>query len=73
VQFNPMRPPRLQRHGMKDYRIFFRNRAERRIIRAFEFQAKDDDAAVRIAEGWREGRGIERWNETHLVRTWEPD
>ena len=73
MQFNPPPPPRPKRSGMKDYRIFFRNPADRRITRAFEFQAKDDEAAVRIAEGWREGRAIELWNESQFVRGWDAD
>ena len=52
------------------YRVFFFDRAGR-IERAHEFHAQDDEAAVRTAEAWREGRTIELWQRDRQVRRWD--
>lgn len=36
-----------------------------------EFFADNDDEAIKIAEGWREGRKIELWCRARIVRTWD--
>jgi hypothetical protein len=47
--------------------------AERRITYSHEFEAEDDERAIRIAEGWREGRCAELWAGTRKLKSWEPD
>jgi hypothetical protein len=36
-----------------------------------EFEAEDDDAAMAIAEGWRENRPMELWNRERKLRRWD--
>jgi len=52
------------------YRLFFFDRAGH-IEKAHEFEGADDEAAVRIAQGWREGRRMELWQRDRRVRRWE--
>ena len=55
------------------YRLYFLQGAERRISFSHEFEAKDDEQAIRTAESWREGRGAELWSGSRKVRSWDPD
>jgi hypothetical protein len=41
-----------------------------RLVTAHEFVAADDARAMRIAEGWREGRQLELWQRERKVRSW---
>jgi hypothetical protein len=54
------------------YRLYFFN-GPGRFLKVHEFEAPEDDAAVRIAEAWREGRGMELWQRDRKVRRWESD
>lgn len=54
------------------HRAFFFDRAGH-IERAHEFHADDDEAAVRVAEAWREGRTMELWQRERRVRRWPRD
>ena len=54
---------------MHGYRLFFF--AGARIERAHEFLADDDHAAIRIAEGWREGRTMELWCRDRRIKRWD--
>jgi hypothetical protein len=40
---------------------------------AHEFEAENDDAAITISEGWREGREIELWQRDRQVKHWARD
>ena len=60
-------PPQAQ------YRLYFLQGAERRISYSHEFEAKDDEQAVRIAEAWREGRAAELWSGSRKVKSWDSD
>lgn len=55
---------------MAFYRLFFFDGAEH-IERAHEFEASDDEAAVRTSEGWREGRRMELWQRDRRVKAWD--
>jgi len=55
---------------MQEYRLYFLDREDRHVTRSFDFEAKDDEAAIRVAESWREGRAMELWNGTRKVRGW---
>jgi hypothetical protein len=68
----PPRSPR-RKYGLTDYRLFFLHSTDRHISRAFEFQAKDDEAAIRTAESWREGRAAELWSGPRKIRAWDAD
>ena len=46
---------------------------ERLISYSHEFEAEDDKHAIRIAEGWREGRRAELWAGSRKLKSWDPD
>ena len=54
------------------YRLFFFDDAGH-IDRVHEFEAEDDDAAIRIAESWREGRKMELWQRDRRIEIWKFD
>ena len=51
------------------YRLFLFDGAAH-IERAHEFEAPDDEAAIRISEAWREGRGMELWQRDRRLKVW---
>lgn len=55
---------------MQYYRLYFFDGAAH-IERVHEFEAKDDEAAVRISESWREGRRMELWHRDQRVKVWD--
>ena len=66
----PFRPPPPPKAGELAYRIFFLDGDGRRIVRSHEFFAADDETAINVAEGWREGRKIELWQRARIVKAW---
>jgi hypothetical protein len=60
-------PPRAQ------YRLYFMHRDEPRISHSHEFEAESDERAIRISEGWREGRRAELWAGSRKLRSWDAD
>ena len=56
--------------GVRQYRLYFFNGGEH-VTKVHEFEAEDDKTAIRIAEGWREGRGAELWNRARKVKAWK--
>ncbi len=56
--------------GVGFYRLFFFDGAAH-IEKAHEFDASDDQAAIRIAESWREGRRMELWQRDRRVKVWD--
>ena len=65
----PFQTPRLPSDGGQSYRLYFLDGAGH-ISKSHEFLAADDDAAVKIAESWREGRPMELWQHTRVVKRW---
>ena len=65
----PIVPPSLPSEGGQQYRLYFFN-GSAHIHRVHEFEAKDDAAAIKLAESWREGRRIELWSRNRKVKTW---
>ena len=65
----PSRPTNLPSDGGQSYRLYFLDGAGH-ISKSHEFLAADDDAAIKVAEGWREGRAMELWQRTRVVRRW---
>jgi hypothetical protein len=57
---------------MQFYRLFLMDGGGH-IEAAHEFEADDDDAAIAIAGGWREGREIELWQRDRRVKHWTRD
>ena len=68
----PYREPRRAFAGpVRQYRLYFLESVDRLISYSHEFEAEDDDHAVRISEAWREGRGAELWCGPRKVRQWD--
>ena len=63
----PIKPPRIDESG-EQYRVYFFNVAH--ITQSHEFFADSDEAAIRIAEAWREGREMELWCRDRKVKAW---
>jgi hypothetical protein len=55
---------------MRYYRLYFMDRFSGHIDHFREFEAADDEAAVAIAEGWREDRPMELWNLERRLKQW---
>ena len=53
------------------YRLYFLD-GDGHILKSHEFEVKDDATAIRLAEGWREGRPMELWSRDRKVKRW-PD
>ena len=55
------------------YRLYFMDRFSGHIDHFREFEAETDDAAVEIAEGWRNGTPMELWNRHRKLRRWDEE
>ena len=66
---------KLARGGppLAQYRLYFLHGDDRRIAYSHEFETESDERAIRIAEGWREGRGAELWTGSRKLKSWEAD
>lgn len=53
-----------------EYRLYFFDGSGRIASPPYEFEAPNDETAIRIAEAWREGRSIELWNRDRKVYCW---
>ena len=58
---------------MAYYRLYFMDRFSGHIDHFREFEAADDDAAVAVAERWREDRPMELWNLERKLRQWDSE
>jgi len=58
---------------LQQYRLYFLESFDRLISYSHEFEARDDEHAVKISEAWLEGRRAELWNGTRKVRKWGND
>lgn len=54
------------------YRLFFFDGAGR-LVKAHEFEATDDSAAIAVSESWREGRRMELWHRDRRIKQWWDD
>ena len=64
----PIKPPDLDESG-EQYRLYFLDGAGH-ITMSHEFFADNDGAAIKIAEGWRQGRRMELWCRDRRVEEW---
>jgi hypothetical protein len=62
-------PPRPTEEGQQ-YRLYFLDGLGH-ITKSHEFLAADDAEAIKISEGWREGRRIELWQRGRIVKRWD--
>jgi hypothetical protein len=58
---------------LTQYRLYFLHSVERLISFSHEFEAESDERAIRIAEGWREGRRAELWSGARKLKSWDAD
>jgi hypothetical protein len=56
---------------MRYYRLYFMDPLSGHIDQFREFEADDDEAAIAIAEAWREDRPMELWNRERKLRHWD--
>ncbi len=56
----------------QQYRLYFLDGLGH-ITQSHEFFARDDGAAIKISEAWREGRRIELWQLARIVKRWDRD
>jgi hypothetical protein len=62
--------PRGTGTPMGQYRLYYLDSVDRLISRSFEFEADSDEAALRLAEGFREGRPVELWRGNEKLKSW---
>ena len=75
-QERPHRPSVKRASGdppLTQYRLYFMHSDEPRISYSHEFEAENDERAIRIAESWREGRRAELWAGPRKLRSWDAD
>lgn len=65
----PIRLPTEPKHGDLFYRLYFLDGADH-ISTSEEFHARDDEAAIEIAEKHRKGRPMELWQQARIVKAW---
>ena len=53
------------------YRLYFMDRFSGHIDHYREFEADSDEAALAIAQGWREDRPMELWNLRRKLKHWD--
>ena len=56
---------------MRYYRLYFIDRFSGHIDHFREFEAADDEAALAVAESWREDRPMELWNRERKLKRWD--
>jgi hypothetical protein len=54
---------------LSQYRLYFLG-GDGHITTSHEFEAEDDDAAIRTATAWLEGRKAELWSGRRKVHDW---
>jgi hypothetical protein len=72
----PQKPARKRSSGATlptEYRLYFLEGDGKHISFSHEFEAEDDERAIRVAESWREGRGAELWAGSRRIEVWESD
>ena len=75
-QKRPYKQPMKRASGDQprtQYRLYFMHGPDRRITYSHEFEAESEERALRIAEGWREGRGAELWEGDRKLKSWDAD
>ena len=75
-QKRPYRPTAKRASGgppLTQYRLYFMRGPDRRITYSHEFEAESEERAIRIAEGWREGRRAELWAGNRMLKSWDAD
>ena len=63
-----MKPSRISESDLQ-YRAYFLDGLGR-IRMSREFYAENDEAAIEVAEGLRDGVGMELWSHDRMVKAW---
>ena len=58
---------------MRYYRLYFLDRFSGHIEHFREFEAEGDEAALLLAQKWREGQPMELWNRHRKLKYWDAD
>ena len=58
---------------MRYYRLYFLDRFSGHIEHFREFEAEGDEAALLLAQKWREGQPMELWNRHRKLKHWDAD
>ena len=58
---------------MRYYRLYFLDRFSGHIEHFREFEAEGDEAALLLAQKWREGQPMELWNRHRKLKHWDDD
>ena len=66
----PSHRPHVSRKAGVEYRLYLMDGAGH-IQKAHEFEAESDADAIRIASAWREGRTMELWQRSRMVKRWD--
>jgi hypothetical protein len=66
----PIRPPAGRKPVEVLYRPYFFNGGTH-ITTSHEFFVTTDEQALKIAEGWRDGRKMELWQRARFVKRWD--
>lgn len=56
--------------SLHQYRLFFLDGAGHVAAPPYPFEADTDETAIKLAKGMREGRRVELWCGTRLIRRW---
>lgn len=74
VQSDSPELPKGRRSGtgsLRQYRLYFLESVDSIISYSHEFEAEDDDRAIKISEAWREGRAAELWCGALKIKRWD--
>ena len=55
------------------FRLYFMDRFSGHIDHCREFEAENDEAALTIADDWREDRPMELWNLERKLKHWDDE
>jgi hypothetical protein len=53
------------------YRLYFMDRYSGHIDHFREFEAETDEAALKLAKRWSDGRPMELWNRHRKLKRWD--
>jgi hypothetical protein len=66
----PLRAQRMVAAPMGQYRLYFLDSIDRLISHSHEFEAVDDESAIRMADELRESCPVELWRGTRKLKVW---
>lgn len=71
MQFQHPSGPTSPAGPMNQYRLYFLDSVDGLISSVFEFEAADDEAALRLADDYCQGRDAELWSGVRKLETWQ--